>query len=158
MPSTIERLDLYIGKPLVPVKLIPGPDSTGCPHTVLKVRPFFTNEDWIFDTTGCQYGFQDVLVPFDKYITDKVCQILSGPTTYDATETKDLDYFSTLPFMNMAKAQRKDRESERKARLHFADFVDRRVEKDFLGGSEADFKLAFDGFVRDLNSHMLVLK
>ncbi|KAI9774179.1 MAG: hypothetical protein M1839_001881 [Geoglossum umbratile] len=147
--STIEILDLHIGKPLVPTKLIPGPDSSDCPHTVLK--------DWILDTAGCQYGFRDVLVPFEKYIADKACRISSQPTAYDATETKDLDYFSTLSFMNMTRTQQEDRELERKARLHFAAFVNMRVGKDLLDGSDAGFKDKFDSFMSGLNLHMLSL-
>ncbi|KAI9776080.1 MAG: hypothetical protein M1839_000593 [Geoglossum umbratile] len=155
--STIEILDLHIGKPLVPTKLIPGPDSSDCPHTVLKVQRLFTDEDWILDTAGCQYGFRDVLVPFEKYIADKACRISSQPTAYNATETKDLDFFSTLSFMNMTRTQREDRELERKARLHFAAFVNTRVGKDLLDGSDAGFKDKFDSFVSGLNLHMLSL-
>jgi len=84
-------MDIHIGKPLVPTKLIPGMDSNGCPHTVLRVGRLFADETWILDTTGCQYGFRDVLIPCTKYLADKECRIEREPTTYDATETKDLD-------------------------------------------------------------------
>jgi hypothetical protein len=119
------------------------------------VSPLFAGETWILDTTGCQYGFRDVLIPYDKYFADKECRIVSGPTTYDAVETKDLDYFSTLPFMNRTRRQREGRELERQARLYFASFVDTRVNKDMLNGSAADFKDAFDKFGDELKSHML---
>ena len=105
-------LDLYIGKPLIPTKLVPGPDSSNVPHTVLKVRRMFANEEWILDTAGCQYGFRDVLVPFEKYVADKSCRISSEPTTYDTTETKDLDHFLTLPFLSKTPAQRKNQKLE----------------------------------------------
>jgi hypothetical protein len=124
---------------------------------VLKVRRVFANEAWIIDTTGCQYGFRDVLVPFEKYVADKSCRITSEPTTYDATETKDLDYFSTLPFMNKTRAQREDKQRERQARLHFAVFVNTRVSKDVLNGSAAEFKDKFDSFAYELKLHMLNL-
>ncbi|RYP59344.1 hypothetical protein DL771_010909 [Monosporascus sp. 5C6A] len=153
--STIELLDLNIGKPLVPTKLIPGPDSANCPHTVLKVGRLFADEAWILDTAGCQYGFRDVLVPFEKYVADKSCRISGEPTTYDATETKDLDYFSTLPFLNRSRAQREDKKLERQTRLHFAAFVDTRVSKDILNGSAAEFKDKFDSFTYELKLHML---
>lgn len=115
----------------------------------------FANEAWIIDTAGCQYGFRDVLVPFEKYIVDKSCQVSSDPTTYDATETKDLDYFSTLTFLNKTRAQREDKKLERKARLHFADFVSTRVTKDILTGSAAEFGIKFDNFISELKLHML---
>ena len=66
------------------------------------------------------------------------------PTTYDATETMDLDYFSTLPFMNMTRAQREDLKLERKARLHFADFVTSSISKDILNGSTDEFRAKMD--------------
>ncbi|KAF4624578.1 hypothetical protein G7Y89_g13592 [Cudoniella acicularis] len=155
--STIEVLDLHVGKPLIPTKLVPGPDSSGLPHTVLKVVRLFANEAWIIDTAGCQYGFRDVLVPFEKYVADKSCRISSEPTTYDATETKDLDYFSTLPFLNRTRAQREDKKLERQARLHFAIFVNTLVSKDMLNGSATEFKDKFDSFVYELKLHMLNL-
>jgi len=148
-------LDLHIGKPLIPTKLVPSPDSSDLPHTVLKVGRLYANEVWIIDTTGCQYGFRDVLVPFKKYVADKSCRISSEPTTYDSTETKDLDYFSTLPFLNRTRAQRSDKKLERQARLHFALFVNRCVSKDMLNGSAAEFKDKFDSFVSELKLHML---
>ncbi|KAF5650131.1 zinc finger MYND-type [Fusarium tjaetaba] len=153
--SNAEVLDIRIGKPLLPPKLIPGPDLSNCPHTVIKVRLLSTKELWIIDTAGCQYGFREVLVLFDKYIADKACQVVGTPTTYNWTETKDLDYFSTLPFMNNSRAQKQDREVERKARLHFADFVDRHVSVNILDGSALDFSNKLASLVERLKIHML---
>jgi hypothetical protein len=127
------------------------------PHTVLKVGLLFANEAWILDTAGCQYGFGEVLVPFEKYLAEKSCQIVNKPTTYDATETKDLDFFSNLPFLNRTRAQREDRELERQARLHFAVFVNTYVSKEFLDGSATEFEDKLDSFVHELKSHMLNL-
>jgi hypothetical protein len=124
---------------------------------VLKVGRLFANEAWILDTTGCQYGFRDVLVPFKKYVEDKSCRISGEPTTYDASETKDLDYFLTLPFLNRTRAQREDKKLERQARLHFAVFVNTRVSKDMLNGSAAEFKDKLESFVYELKLHMLNL-
>lgn len=128
------------------------------PHTVLKVGRLFANEAWVIDIAGCQYGFREVLVPFEKYIADKSCQISSDPTPYDATETKDLDYFSTLPFMNSTRAQREGTKMERQARLHFPDFVKQaHVNKIILNGSAAEFTVKFDNLVHELKLHMLNL-
>ena len=125
------------------------------PHTVLKVGQLSANEAWIIDTAGCQYGFREVLVPFEKYLTDKSCRTSSEPTTYDATETRDLDYFSTLPFMTGTRAQREDLKLERQARLHFALFVDTHVNKTILDGSNAVFKDNLNSFAHELELHML---
>jgi hypothetical protein len=150
-------LDIRIGKPWIPTKLVLGPDSSDVPHTVLKVGRLFANEAWILDTAGFQYGFQEVLVPFEKYFTDKSGQIMSNPTTSDATETKDLDFFATLPFMNRTRAQQEDKNLERQARLHFPVFVDTHVSKDILNGSTTQFKDKLDSFMRELKLHMLNL-
>lgn len=147
-------MDVKIGKPLFSTQLIPGPDSSDCPHTVLKVGRLFSGETWTLDTAGSQYGFQDVLVPYEKYVADKACRIVNDPTTYDATETKDLDYFSTLPMLNVSSAQKKDRESERKKRLHFKTFVDTQVNEKLLGGSNSDFEDGLDSFVQRLSLHL----
>jgi hypothetical protein len=53
--------------PRLRTKLVPGPDASEVPHTVLKVRLCLTEETCIIDTAGSQYGFRDVLVPYDKY-------------------------------------------------------------------------------------------
>lgn len=150
-------MDLQVRNPQTLTKLVPGPDSSDCPHTVLKVGRSFSNEAWILDAAGCQYGFREVLVPYELYLADKLCRISNEPTTYDANETKDLDYFSTLPFMNKTRAQREDRELERQARLHFAVFVKTRVEKNILNGSVAEFKDNLSSFAHDLKSHMFNL-
>ncbi|KAH7109531.1 hypothetical protein EDB81DRAFT_929665 [Dactylonectria macrodidyma] len=134
---------------LLPAKLIPGPDLKDCPRSVVKVRQLFAAEAWIIDTTGCQYRFQDVFVPFDKYVADKACRFSGDPTTYDATETKDLDYFSALPFMNKFRARRQNGMLERKARLSFADFIDRRVGTDILDGSTSEVKDKLGSFVNE---------
>lgn len=39
-------------------------------HTVLRVTSKL-GEQWVIDSSGCQYGFQDVLVPLHKYLEGK---------------------------------------------------------------------------------------
>jgi hypothetical protein len=153
--STMEILDMYIGKPLLQPMLIPGPDLKDCPHTLIKVGLPYTMESWIIDTAGCQYGFREFLIPFNKYIADKHCQLLGAPTAYNWTETKDLDYFSTLSAMNKSRAQKQDREVERKARLHFANFIDTYVGADMLDGSTSEFNEKLASFGNMLKTHML---
>ncbi|OBS23262.1 hypothetical protein FPOA_03814 [Fusarium poae] len=155
--STMEVLDIRIGKPLLQPKLLPGPDLKDCPHTVIKVGLLNTTESWIVDTTGCQYGFREILVPFNKYITNNSCQFSGQPTMYNWTETKDLDYFATLPVMNKSRAQKQDRAMERRARLHFADFVNRHVGSDILDGSASEFNEKLESFGNMLKTHMLSL-
>ncbi|KAJ6592754.1 hypothetical protein B0H19DRAFT_1088463 [Mycena capillaripes] len=166
---SIENLDLRIGKPLVPTKLVEvvsGADFGGAPHTVLKVCLRSNRETWIVDTAGCQYGFRDVLNPFDRYLTDKACTVVSQPTSYTANETTDLHFMEfLLPQTRMKIGMRIMRDSldqQRKGRLHFAAFVDQRVgsgkdsfnpSKD-LGGPALEFQRKFEKFVTELKTHM----
>ena len=57
--------------------------------------------------------------------------------------------------MNATEVQRQNAEQERKDRLHFAAFVDTRVSKDILDGSEEVFGKTTREFEVDLRSHML---
>ncbi|CAI7570759.1 unnamed protein product [Penicillium viridicatum] len=155
VPLKIETMVINIGRPRVPTRLVPGPDLHGGPHTVLKIGRVESNETWIIDTTGCQHGFQEVLVPFAKYFHDNECRILCGPRIYDACETKDLEYLSTLHAFNQTKAQRQDMRLERLTRHHFAVFVYITVHDDFLVGSDADYKRKLDRFVNELKTHMV---
>ncbi|RBR15431.1 hypothetical protein FVER53590_09338 [Fusarium verticillioides] len=50
--SNAQVLDIKIGKPLLPPKLIPGPDLSNCPHTVIKVGLLSSTESWVIDTAG----------------------------------------------------------------------------------------------------------
>jgi hypothetical protein len=118
---------------------VPGPDASAVPHTVLKVRLRLTSDTWVIDMAGSQYGFREVLVPFDKYMAEKSRRIASAPTTYYATKTKDLDYYATLDFMNRTKAQRDNLRAERKTRMSFSAFVDQDVGEDVLVGSATDW-------------------
>jgi hypothetical protein len=105
-------LDLHIGKPQVPIELVSGPDNSGVSHTVLKVGSLSAKETWIFHIAGCQYGFRDVLVPYRRYFAERSYRLLEQATTYDATETKDLDYFLTLPFIKRTRAEQENPKAE----------------------------------------------
>lgn len=75
----IEVVDLNIAHPVLKVRLNPGPVPDTCPHTVLKIRQMLTGEIWILDTTGCQYGFRDVLLPMEQYLDDTTGQVIGDP-------------------------------------------------------------------------------
>ncbi|KAI3336997.1 hypothetical protein HD806DRAFT_24127 [Xylariaceae sp. AK1471] len=157
--SSIRVVDIEV-TPLIPTILVPASSLFGGtpPHTVLVVN-LKNGESWVIDTTGCQYGFRDVLVPYDRYLREKVQKITSTPQKYDATETKDLDYYDTLSFMNTSKVTRR---LERAARLHFATFVDEifgqgkeGVGAGLLGGTDDVFQQNFNNFIDALRKHMM---
>ncbi|RAL03368.1 zinc finger MYND domain-containing protein [Aspergillus ibericus CBS 121593] len=152
--STLEVLDLQLGRRPMPARLIPGPDPSSCPHTVIQVSRSGAGETWILDLTGCQYGFRDVLVPYDRYLADRACPSLQRPVPYDATETKDLDYFATLPFLTHTRAQRENLNRERQSRLRFAEFVNTRVRAEVLEGSTVEFQQKREAFTSMLKRHL----
>lgn len=121
---------------------------------MLKVGTVFSNERWIIDIAGCQYGFSEILVPFDKYVQERDCRLLNEPVTYDWTETHDLDYFATLPFMNKTRAQRESRVRERQARLQFASFVAEHDFAHFLDGTKAAFCARPEGMIDGLGASL----
>lgn len=150
----MEVVDLHLGRRPMPVRLIPGPDPSTCPHTVLKVGCPVAGETWILDVTACQYGFREVLAPYDGYMAERACRSVERPVAYDATETKDLDYFATLPFMIQTRAQRENLTHERQARLRFAEFVQTRVRAHLLEGANAAFQEKLEAFALAVKLHM----
>lgn len=60
-----------------------------------------------------------------------------------------------LPFLTEAWARRDGMKQEEKARLHFDDFVDKRVSGDIMDGSDDVFEAETGRFVNDLRPHML---
>ncbi|KAJ7065967.1 hypothetical protein B0H15DRAFT_895926 [Mycena belliarum] len=166
--SPIETLDLHIGKPLVPTVLVEAhnnQNSGGGPHTMLKVGVHSSGETWIVDPAGCQYGFRDVLIPYDRYFEEKACTIVSPPKAYLAHETTDLEFmdkfFANQPLMRMGSMAALN-DGHRKGRTVFATFVDKRVGsgKDFFdsfksfNGSAAEFEAKLKGFVGELKKHL----
>ncbi|KAK8086268.1 beclin 1 [Apiospora phragmitis] len=162
--SSIETFDLHIKKPAIRTQLVPGPDSSVCPHSVLKVGLYNATgspESWVLDPAGCQYGFNGVLVPYDNYLRERQCTISAEPASYLWTETKDTDYFESLPVLNRTAAQRTDRAVERKIRLHYASFVEVRfgagqpsAAKSLLEYTSGSFEGQLDGLMEDLRKHM----
>jgi hypothetical protein len=122
---------------------------------MLKAQLRLSGETWVVDTAGSQYGFREVIVPFYRYIAEKSCRIASAPTTYDATETKDLDFYATFAPMNKTKAQCDDMRAERKARMCFASFVDQDVGEDVLDGPDQKWAGKTDTLVAALTAHLM---
>jgi hypothetical protein len=81
-------------------------------------------------------------------------QVIGDPKAYNGHKTTDLDYFTTLPFMDQSQAQRRDRALEQRACLHFAAFVDGRVDNGMFGESEEDFEAKNIDFVENRRSHL----
>ncbi|XEV04448.1 hypothetical protein FSHL1_009735 [Fusarium sambucinum] len=158
--TTLEVFDVNLETvPLVPY-LLPDGGATQ-PHTSIKVNMLSPTETWVIDTTGCQYGFRETLVPYGKYMATRDCKLrqdLENESLYTWFETRDLDSWpKSKKSLGESPAQTQDREEERKARLHFANFVKKDVSVDILDGSPAEFKEKVISFRYMLSKHMMGL-
>ena len=122
------------------------------PHSVLKVNLQLLSftESWIVDLTGAQYGFQEVVVPFLKYMENKECELVDPPESFDITQTHDLDI---LMKEYPSGVRRAIACAERPARLRFAAFVDT-IDKKILEGSLGEFENKLGAFRLALRQHM----
>lgn len=122
------------------------------PHSVLKVDLQLSSftESWIVDLTGAQYGFQEVHVPFLKYMENKECELVDPPESFDITQTHDLDI---LMKEYPSGVRRAIACAERPARLRFAAFVDT-IDKKILEGSLGEFENKLSAFRLALRQHM----
>ncbi|RSL51721.1 hypothetical protein CEP54_011274 [Fusarium duplospermum] len=155
--STLQVADLDMGKPLLNVKFVPSP-MIAVPHTVVAVRFPGLNEQWIIDVTGAQYGFKEVLMPFWKYLGVHGCQQLGESWDYDLSAEWDIDNISNIECLTRSQAQRDDLELERKIRKHFYAFVDEKIDRDLLKGTDYQFQVKLTVAIEDLRAHMLSLE
>ncbi|SPO06499.1 uncharacterized protein DNG_09189 [Cephalotrichum gorgonifer] len=146
IPAVIDVLSLKVGKRRVPTIVIPPLDDGNPPHVVLRVNLPSTGENWIIDTTGGQYGFREVLLPYHRYISDNECMMVCPPSPCPMTETESLDLISNIPFLISNKEQQVDQMLERQAHILFAAFVKASVDKDILKGSTAVVKDSTERF------------
>ncbi|PYH92235.1 hypothetical protein BO71DRAFT_457857 [Aspergillus ellipticus CBS 707.79] len=140
--SNLEVLQLTPTKKPWSTKFVPGEGPTMDPHYVFKVERVPDGETWIIDILGCQYGYRELLVPFDRHMRKTGCKNWEKAKTYNVPETKDLDLKTAGPFPV-------DVEYERQARLRFAEFVKTNVDQSLLDGSIAAYghklgRLVFD--------------
>ncbi|BCS01986.1 uncharacterized protein AKAW2_60250A [Aspergillus luchuensis] len=156
VPCDISMMGVNVGKRSLNIQVVPrsdsvditGPDTAGMPHHILKVRVRQpgTDETWIMDLTGAQYGIQAALTPYSKYMADQECSIVGNPEPYNMTETWDLDVASA----KLEEVFREVLSSVRQPRLRFAAFVDT-VDEEILKGSP-------EGFIHKLAQFRVALK
>ncbi|KAI1329467.1 hypothetical protein F5Y16DRAFT_417855 [Xylariaceae sp. FL0255] len=155
--SSTEIVNLVIRRPNFRTRLVTGPlfpafsaVSEKYFHTVLKVRlrnhDNSITEDWILDPAGCQYGFTEVMMPYEKYLRTRDASLACTPSMYHSpdhlchwTEATDLAYRQFLlcygnanPNQGNVRANTTRRRSvekmliERNIRAHYATFIHER--------------------------------
>lgn len=122
--------------------------ETGTVHTVLLATTE-NGEQWIIDSVGCQYGFQEILVPLAKYVTEKTYNG-EGKVQFSSFA----DYHETWEFGQVSGATwhlhpeiGEDFKLERPAREHFAKLRKDKAQeqgdnfsKEMLSGSDEKFE------------------
>ncbi|KAJ5992457.1 hypothetical protein N7451_008181 [Penicillium sp. IBT 35674x] len=147
---TLVPVEIIMKKPKMPARVGPGRIPEYFPHTVWLMDIDRSDEVWILDPTGAQYGIQDVFVPWKHYMKEYECRFI-GHYPYHRTETGDLDYFATLP---EARKLATKIAVERQARIVFSSFVDYLVIGDLLDVSEPEFKRRVKALQENLKEHM----
>jgi hypothetical protein len=136
-------------------QLIPG-STEERPHTVFVARvPRGKGEEkWVIDTTGSQYGFREVLVPYKKYSKEKASALANPLTASNAGINKDLDEYVRDPRLCWHEQQVANLLADRHTRQHFATFIANCADDDFLFGPDDHMKAMCEVFVADLKYYL----
>ncbi|KAI1058588.1 hypothetical protein LB506_000942 [Fusarium annulatum] len=127
-------------------------------HTIVEATLDSSQERWLIDVTGCQYGFRDILLPLEKYIAQNNCSSYELLQPYGHTETTDQDELSRSPLIILTRGpseqQLADIEIEKGYRRHFAALVRAIVNQGLTQGPDAQFAVTLDELVRRVITYM----
>ncbi|KAF5700568.1 beclin 1 [Fusarium globosum] len=127
-------------------------------HTIVEATLDSSEERWLIDVTGCQYGFRDILLPLEKYIAQNNCSSYELLQPYGHTETTDQDELPRSPLIILTRGpseqQLADVEIEKGYRRHFAALVRAIVNQGLTQGSDAQFAATLDELVRRVITYM----
>lgn len=125
------------------------------PHIIIVLKLLDCgDEKWVIDTTGCQHGRTEVLVPYPRYQRETQFEQDGPLMPYFGTPTEDLDRLDRTPAANRTPAQAQQRALERQARQHFAVFVEERFRIMSTKGPNDAFEEFLLGLETDLRAHM----
>ncbi|KAG4265234.1 beclin 1 [Fusarium proliferatum] len=127
-------------------------------HTIVEATLDSSEERWLIDVTGCQYGFRDILLPLEKYIAQNNCSSYELLQPYGHTETTDQDELPRSPLIILTRGpseqQLADIEIEKGYRRHFAALVRAIVNQGLTQGPDAQFAVTLDELVRRVITYM----
>ncbi|KAF5595445.1 beclin 1 [Fusarium subglutinans] len=163
LAGIVSRMDVVvveIQNPPLTIKFHP-PDGIMADrkfHTIVEATLDSSGERWLIDVTGCQYGFRDILLPFEKYIAQNNCSSYERLQPYAHTETTDQDELPRSPLMILTRGpseqQLADIEIEKGYRRHFAALVRALVHHGLTQGTDAHFAATLDELVRRVITYM----
>ncbi|KAL4947169.1 hypothetical protein BDW69DRAFT_190442 [Aspergillus filifer] len=141
----IEVVETEVSNPKITVVVVPDETATEeHPHAIIKVT-LRSGEEWVLDPNGPLYGFDEVCMPYEKYMASRCRRIVKGPTPYTAQATDDLDSFLIHPFL-VDDQKRAKLHQERAVRLHFNAMVLEGVKMHLMSGTPTDFRANCIGF------------
>ncbi|KAJ5748344.1 uncharacterized protein N7511_010040 [Penicillium nucicola] len=123
-------------------------------HTVLVVTLRLSEEQWVIDTTGGQFGHQEVIVPYKKYMDEKGSLLASPLVPYDYGLVDDLDMCRNNSPLDPYDVEGVYFMAAARDRQWFARFVDKYVRDDFLHGLDCDMRLLSEAFIAGLKDHL----
>ncbi|KAF4951913.1 hypothetical protein FGADI_7135 [Fusarium gaditjirri] len=163
LAGIVYRMDVAvveIRNPPLPIRFQPpdGMMTDRVFHTIVEATLDSSGERWVIDITGCQYGFRDILLPLEKYITQNNCFSYGLLQPYGHTETTDQDELPCSPFFILTggpnEQQLADIEIEKGYRRHFATLVRALFHQGLTQGSVAHFAAILDDLAHRVITHM----
>ncbi|KAH6689648.1 hypothetical protein F5X68DRAFT_260300 [Plectosphaerella plurivora] len=139
-------------------KTIQGIDG----HAVIAVEHSELDEYFIFDPSGSQYGISKACMPIQQYEIEYQ-SAWNRRVRYEGTGLDDIDNLlngtdrlDLVMAYHSNPAAMADLRLERRTRVHFAYFIDKRkgLDRTMLGGSDAVFEQKMDAFIADLKTHL----
>lgn len=118
-------------------------------------------EKWVIDAIGCQYGFEETLVPLARYLEQRTVGGINSSWAFEEYhETYDLDQ-PEIRFAPCIEA-RHEMALDRLARLHFAKLVKDKIHKEgdkfsknLISGLDKEFGEKVACFSQEVRAHMI---
>ncbi|KAH7361898.1 hypothetical protein B0T11DRAFT_351779 [Plectosphaerella cucumerina] len=139
-----------------------NPDPPVVWHAAIRARHSESQEEFIIDPTGAQYGISRPCMPFSQYQAN-YRGVWLPDRPYDQHERTDLNLILDKPSCTeIAHLQHKDPSPmfdlrvEMCARAHFADFISNRkgLNRTMLDNTDAGFEKEMNAFISDLRNHL----
>ncbi|KAI1089673.1 hypothetical protein F5B19DRAFT_504474 [Rostrohypoxylon terebratum] len=133
-------------------------------HSVVVV--YIKEEKWIIDMTGSQFGFTNLVCPFDEYLRDLEGHVATGPHAYPVDELDDIER-RHFPQIDPAAEKTDDffahRAHEVAGRRHLKELVEKRFYNlenpnfaaDLLARTDKAFQDGLREWTAEVKRHMM---
>ncbi|KAI1458280.1 hypothetical protein F4805DRAFT_474523 [Annulohypoxylon moriforme] len=133
-------------------------------HAIIVVC--IKEEKWIIDMTGSQFGFSDVLCPFEKYMKQWKGHVAATPCPYPVDQIHDIkrsNFFPSAPGLVVSPEFMAHRAHEEAGRHHLQALIDKRFinaenpkfAADLLNRTEEAFQDGLREWMVEVREHMM---